>query len=236
MEKLENNTSDHKFQINIYRLDIFNNIFEQIIIESKLFGRLLNRIKEEYDEYLFYLLRSQQLLKLNNKNFQKKLDTARYLYANNIDAIRAVSMDIETTEGDIRDLHRDRDCLEKDISSETEFSSEKQKSLDNSQQTMKSKSSKDKSYNDSEDSENQSQLESDRTQQQQQLLQQKQKSLSKKMSISENIEATKFQILEKIKSLETVNEELKKDYVPMQIITNLNQSIKDTDVRDRTKP
>lgn len=233
MEKLENNTSDHKFQINIYRLDIFNNIFEQIIIESKLFGRLLNRIKEEYDEYLFYLLRNQQLLKLNNKNFQKKLDTARYLYTNNIDAIRAVSIDIEGTEGDIRALYKDRACLEKDFNSEMEFSAEKQNSLENSQLTMKSKSTKDKSYNGSEDSENQSQLESDRTQQQQQqLLQQKQKALSNKMPIAENIEATKFQILEKIKSLETVNEDLKKDYVPMQIITNLNQSIKDTDVRD----
>lgn len=46
LDKLEMTaTADHKFQINIYRLDIFNNVFEQIIMDSKLFGATLNKIK-----------------------------------------------------------------------------------------------------------------------------------------------------------------------------------------------
>ena len=227
LQKLENLDSDHKFQINIYRLDIFNNIFEQIIVESKLFGTVLHRIKEEYDEYLFYLLRNQQLLKLNSKNFQKKLDTARYFYSNNIDLIKRATMDIEATEKNLGRLVQDKANLEKSINSENEFSLGMQKSLDGSQLTIKTNrtSNKDRASSKGDGSETQSAT-TDRTQQKQK----KNKPETKKVPISENIEATKFEILQKINSLEKVNEDLKKDYVPMQIINNLNQSIKQTEV------
>ena len=227
LQKLENLDSDHKFQINIYRLDIFNNIFEQIIVESKLFGTVLHRIKEEYDEYLFYLLRNQQLLKLNSKNFQKKLDTARYFYSNNIDLIKRATMDIEATEKNLGRLVQDKANLEKSINSENEFSLGMQKSLDGSQLTIKTNrtSNKDRASSKGDGSETQSAT-TDRTQQKQKKI----KPETKKVPISENIEATKFEILQKINSLEKVNEDLKKDYVPMQIINNLNQSIKQTEV------
>jgi len=41
---------------------------------------------------------------------------------------------------------------------------------------------------------------------------------------------TKFQVLEKVKFLEGINEELRKDYVPMTVINNLSNSVKGVEV------
>jgi len=37
-------------------------------------------------------------------------------------------------------------------------------------------------------------------------------------------------VIEKIESLEKINEELKKDYVPMVVMNNLNNSVKSVEV------
>ncbi len=52
----------------------------------------------------------------------------------------------------------------------------------------------------------------------------------KKKDIQQELEQTKFQVLEKIKFLEGINEELRKDYVPMTVINNLSNSVKGVEV------
>lgn len=56
------------------------------------------------------------------------------------------------------------------------------------------------------------------------------KSLKTKVTIGEKIEATKSSIVEKLNYLNNLNEKLKNDYVPLVVINNLNQSIKDVEV------
>ena len=51
-----------------------------------------------------------------------------------------------------------------------------------------------------------------------------------KISMGEKIEATKSSFLDKLIILNKLNEKLKKDYVPLIVINNLNQSIKDVEV------
>lgn len=48
--------------------------------------------------------------------------------------------------------------------------------------------------------------------------------------IAEKIEITKDNIIRKLKSLTDMNDMLNRDFVPDSVITNLTQSIKDTEV------
>ena len=113
--------SNHKFQINIYRLDIFNNVFEQIIADSKLFGQVLNRIKVEYDEYLFYLLRNQQLIKLNHKNSLKSLGSAREKYSTQSNKIKEANQHINSLEKTLAQQVEQNIQLAKSIEEEVKF-------------------------------------------------------------------------------------------------------------------
>ena len=56
------------------------------------------------------------------------------------------------------------------------------------------------------------------------------RSLKTKVTIGEKIEATKSSIVEKLNYLNNLNAKLKNDYVPLVVINNLNQSIKDVEV------
>ena len=51
-----------------------------------------------------------------------------------------------------------------------------------------------------------------------------------KKPISQELEGTKFQVMQKIELLEKINGELKKDYVPMAVMNNLSQSFKYVEV------
>ena len=113
--------SNHKFQINIYRLDIFNNVFEQIIADSKLFGQVLNRVKVEYDEYLFYLLRNQQLIKLNHKNSLKSLGSAREKYSSQRNKIMEANQRINLLEITLAQQVEQNFNLAKSIEEEVKF-------------------------------------------------------------------------------------------------------------------
>lgn len=269
-------TSDHKFQINIYRLDIFNNIFEQLILDSTLFGSILNKIKVilifskfftlyniifylifyvkvEYDEYLFYLLRNQQLIKLNHKNLNDQLEKAQSLYSSLMLQISEKTEEIKKVQGLVAQTARDNLSLENKIAEEKEFAREKEvefyeKSeniytkyfqkiekfeslfylfINLGQLSIKTKSSQTSSkfredlrdsYEIETDSENDLTIEFKSPK-------------SKKKIITENLESTKHMIMQKIENLEKINANLKKDYVPMVILNNLNQSCKDVDVR-----
>lgn len=52
-----------------------------------------------------------------------------------------------------------------------------------------------------------------------------------KASMGEKIEATKMSIINKLHNLQNLNNKLKTDYVPTIVINNLNQSIKDVEVK-----
>ena len=51
-----------------------------------------------------------------------------------------------------------------------------------------------------------------------------------KISIGEKIEVVKGLIIEKLDYLQELNETIKNDYVPLSVINNFNQSIKEIDV------
>jgi len=51
-----------------------------------------------------------------------------------------------------------------------------------------------------------------------------------KISIGEKIEVIKGLIIEKLDYLQGLNESIKNDYVPVSVINNFNQSIKEIDV------
>ena len=53
---------------------------------------------------------------------------------------------------------------------------------------------------------------------------------AKRTLISEDLEYTKLAICTKINDLNSINKTLKAEYVPMPVINNLNQSIKDVEV------
>ena len=51
-----------------------------------------------------------------------------------------------------------------------------------------------------------------------------------RVNIGDRIEKTKGSILSRLKDINDLNEQLKKDYVPLTVMNNLNQTIKDIDV------
>ena len=55
---------------------------------------------------------------------------------------------------------------------------------------------------------------------------------SKKITIGDRIEAAKELVLAKLNELKTINDKLKKDFVPSVVIENLTKIIKDIDVSD----
>lgn len=223
LDKLEMTaTSDHKFQINIYRLDIFNNVFEQIIMDSKLFGIILNKIKIEYDEYLFYLLRNQQLLKLNHKKTGDKLDMARSLYTNKMDQTKVTTNDINNVHKSIYETMQENLKLEEKIHSETEFNIEKENEFVESELSLKTPRN-DSEFDSEESNRNESNFSTDRDTE-------SLENFPRKKLISENLESTKIQIMKKIEDLEGINKELRADYVPIAVVNNFNRSIKDIEM------
>ena len=101
-----NDSFGSKFQFDVYRLDVFNSVFDQLISDSKQLGSILNRIKTEYDDYLFYLLRNQQLTKQNSNNSFTDLSDIRIEYSNQYTRINALDNEINSLNEKIKNLVR----------------------------------------------------------------------------------------------------------------------------------
>jgi len=91
-----NDNFGSKFQFDVYRLDVFNSVFDQIISDSKQLGPILNRIKTEYDDYLFFLLRNQQLAKQKDNNSIAYLADARIEYSKQCTRINVLDNEINS--------------------------------------------------------------------------------------------------------------------------------------------
>ena len=91
-----NDNFGSKFQFDVYRLDVFNSVFDQIISDSKQLGPILNRIKTEYDDYLFFLLRNQQLAKQKDNNSIADLADARIEYSKQCTRINFLDNEINS--------------------------------------------------------------------------------------------------------------------------------------------
>jgi hypothetical protein len=116
-----NDSFGSKFQFDVYRLDVFNSVFDQLISDSKQLGSILNRIKTEYDDYLFYLLRNQQLTKQNSNNSFTDLSDIRIEYSNQYTRINALDNEINSLNEKIKNFYFSNSDLNSKIKIQVEF-------------------------------------------------------------------------------------------------------------------
>lgn len=202
LTKLENDENIPEEQKPLYKLDIYNNMFSNLIEDTTIFKDILSRIKFEYDEYLFSLLRNQQknnrmhLLEENDSLIQSKT------------RIEELDKEIKHIENLMKSCKLSNEDLEERIKLETANLKILKENNENQQEAIiqiKSEASSKKN-----EEENMMINASD--------------TLEKRTnSIKDNI----IQNLEKINS---INQKLKNDFVPYVVINNLNQSIKDVEV------
>ena len=110
-----------KFQFDVYRLDVFNSVFDQLISDSKQLGPILNRIKTEYDDYLFYLLRNQQLSKQNTNTSFTDFSDIRIEYSNQYTRINFLDNEINSLNEKIKNFYFSNSDLNSKIKIQVEF-------------------------------------------------------------------------------------------------------------------
>ena len=177
-------------------------MFSNLIEDTTIFKDILSRIKFEYDEYLFSLLRNQQknnrmhLLEENDSLIQSKT------------RIEELDKEIKHIDSLMKSCKLSNEYLEERIKLETANLKIFKENNENQQEAIiqiKSEASSKKN-----EEENMMINASD--------------TLEKRTNlIKDNI----IQNLEKINS---INQKLKNDFVPYVVINNLNQSIKDVEV------
>jgi hypothetical protein len=116
-----NDSFGSKFQFDVYRLDVFNSVFDQLISDSKQLGTILNRIKTEYDDYLFYLLRNQQLTKQKCNNSITDLSDIRIEYSNQYTRINVLDNEINSLNENIKNFYFSNSDLNSKIKIQVEF-------------------------------------------------------------------------------------------------------------------
>lgn len=116
-----NDSFGSKFQFDVYRLDVFNSVFDQLISDSKQLGTILNRIKTEYDDYLFYLLRNQQLTKQKSNNSITDLSDIRIEYSNQYTRINVLDNEINSLNENIKNFYFSNSDLNSKIKIQVEF-------------------------------------------------------------------------------------------------------------------
>lgn len=116
-----NDSFGSKFQFDVYRLDVFNSVFDQLISDSKQLGPILNKIKTEYDDYLFYLLRNQQLTKQNSNNSFTDLSDIRIEYSNQYTRINVLDNEINSLNEKIKNFYFSNSDLNSKIKIQVEF-------------------------------------------------------------------------------------------------------------------
>jgi hypothetical protein len=206
--KLENDESLPKEQKPLFKLDIYNNMFTNMIEETVVFKEILSRIKFEYDEYLFSLLRNQQ--------------HANHLDETNINKINSEEKGrIEELDKDIKSL---LDQIEKfkvlnvDLEEKIKLETSNLKTLKANQEQLLSSSmfvGSTLQINEVE-SKNEEDSISD--------------ILKPTETLENKINAVKNKIIESMEKINSINQKLKKEFVPYVVINNLNQSIKDVEV------
>ncbi|XP_058952483.2 uncharacterized protein C6orf118-like [Pocillopora verrucosa] len=111
---------------NFHRLQIYDRCLAEIIAESRTFGPLLQRIKDEYDSYLTYLLDTQKpsqhkVLYHHINSFSENASTS--------DKLKAEEKRVETLEREARHLLEENDSLAKLLREEEQKAAEDLKAV-----------------------------------------------------------------------------------------------------------
>ncbi|CAF0710931.1 unnamed protein product [Brachionus calyciflorus] len=199
LSSLENNDFSESRKI-VMKLNIYTSTFEQLINESEIFGHLLNKIKAEYDDYLFYLMKNpykiDRSVALNLNELNEYFESIKLKRETNKETIQKLDLEMENIENLLKKYSQMNFNLEARIFSEELFFNEK--TLEQAEIRPLDLS--------------------------------KNKEIIKKPTKCEKIEYSKELILKKLDDLNEITSSLKKDYVPIVVVSNLNQTIKDIEI------
>ncbi|RNA38582.1 hypothetical protein BpHYR1_048426 [Brachionus plicatilis] len=184
----------------VMRLNVFSQIFHELTTESDIFGDLFSKIKSEYDDYLFYLMKNpaeiDPRVAENFYQMSNLFEQTREERLANKEQIQQLDAELESIQDGIKKYSDYNDQLEKRIKLEEDFYNEKIQDHIEARPLDTNKS----------------------------------KQIIKKPSKCEKIEYTKESILKKLDDLKNLSQKLKSDFVPSVVITNLNQTIKDIEI------
>jgi hypothetical protein len=108
---------------NLVKLNVYSNAFEELIGESDLFGEILSKIKTEYDDYLFFLLRNPN--EADDVMLENQMKMSEAFRLRNQARIRQLDVDIDRLEKTVRSLCESNQAMESKLKEETEFYTEK---------------------------------------------------------------------------------------------------------------
>ncbi|XP_014783973.1 uncharacterized protein LOC106879060 [Octopus bimaculoides] len=99
------------------RLQCFNNIFNDLIINSPVFGTALHIIKIEYDNYISYLL---DIYEKEGQVLQGEMQEMSSQHTNQNEQLSEAEIKVEKLECEMLDLFLEAKSLQKEIKAETE--------------------------------------------------------------------------------------------------------------------
>jgi hypothetical protein len=123
LEKLDLTSIDNATNANLVKLNVYSNIFEELIGETPTFGELLNKIKAEYDDYLFFLLRNPD--EADGDLLESQMKQSEAFRERNQAKIRQLDADIDRLEKAVLALCETNQKLEEKLKEESDFYTEK---------------------------------------------------------------------------------------------------------------
>jgi hypothetical protein len=178
-------------------------MFSNLIEDTTVFKDILSRIKFEYDEYLFSLLRNQQKINRNHIEENDNLIQSK-------SRIEELDKEIKHIESLMTNYKKSNDDLEEKIKLEITNLKILKTNNESQQATLVQITSDVSSVKEEENLKN---------------------LINSTDTLETRTNLIKDNIIQNLEKINNANQKLKNEYVPYVVINNLNQSIKDVEVR-----